>query len=116
MFARAEDGLASFCPLGCRRAKDAVGARVLTVADIGRGVKTPAVFTKMSSGTKRIVTNTKNLLSFDRPDPLDGKAGRKYAFHPDAKKPGFFYKLFHPAPAPPPQTIGEWMSLEQVHP
>jgi hypothetical protein len=31
-------------------------------------------------------------------------------------EPGFFKKLFYPAPTPPPKTVEEWMSLEQVHP
>jgi hypothetical protein len=114
--ARAEGGLSSLCPLGCCHAKETSRANISTVANSGGGVKTPAVFTKMSSGTKQIVTNTKNLFSFRKPGASDEKAGGKYAFRPDHKEPGFFYKLFHPEPTPPPRTIDEWLSLEQVHP
>lgn len=32
------------------------------------------------------------------------------------EEPTFWQKLFGTEPAPPPRTVGEWMSLEQIHP
>lgn len=114
--ALAQCGLSSWCPFGCCRRGPEAAASVTEVADTGTGVKSPAVLTKVSSGTRRFVTGTMNLLSFKSAARKQNPSPATRAIQPDHKQPGFFYKLFHPAPPPPPKTIDEWMSLEQIHP
>ncbi len=116
--AQAQCDLLSWCPFGCHGCKADPGpdVSVTPVADTGRGVWSPAVFTKVSGGTKRFVDGTKNLLSFKKPAPKRTLGLTGSPIGPKPKEPGFFYKLFHPAPPPPPRTIDEWMSLEQIHP
>ncbi len=114
--APAQCDLLSWCPFGCHGCKTDTDTGVTPVADTGRSVRSPAVFTKVSTGTKRFVTGTKNLLSFKKPAAKRPPGSAKYSLRSNHKEPGFFYKLFHPEPPPPPRTIDEWMSLEQVHP
>ncbi len=103
-------GWPSWCPFGSHGNHSPFSS----VADHGGG--SPAVLTKMGSSTKRLVNNTKNLLSFDRSNSKASAPTVGYSTHIQHKEPGFFYRMFHPPPPPPPQTVKEWMSLEQVHP
>ncbi|MGD9721629.1 MAG: hypothetical protein AB7O59_05925 [Pirellulales bacterium] len=106
-----------WCPWGCCGGQSASAAPVTNVANTGQGVRSPAMITKVGTSTKRLVTNTKNLLTFNK--PLSAKKAGTSAMtvgRPPYKEPGFFYKLFHPEPPPPPRTIEEWMSLKQIHP
>jgi hypothetical protein len=82
---------------------------------------TPTVFNKMSAGTKRLVSNTKDALTPDKkptkkPTKKSGSTTVRKAKRPPAPKQGFFKQLFNPEPPPPPETVQEWMSLEQVYP
>lgn len=114
--AQAQCCLSSLCPFGCHGCKSDPEATVTQVADRGTGLQSPAVLTKVGSGTKRFMNGTMNLLSFKKPTEKRAAPQSKYSFRRDNKQPGFFYKLFHPAPPPAPRTIKEWMSLEQIHP
>jgi hypothetical protein len=78
--------------------------------------KSPTMIGKMSHGTKKLMTNTKNLLTFKKSAANQNTMTAGYTTRTKHKEPGFFYKLFHPEPPPPPQTVKEWMSLEQIHP
>ena len=97
------------------RGESQVGPTVPVVQVANKGAsKTPTVFAKMSSGTKRFVNNTKNIFS-----PKKNSKGRSATGLVSRQKPpepGFFHKLFDPEPPPPPRTIDEWMSLKQIHP
>ena len=64
-----------------------------------------------------MVDGTKNMFSSKKkaPKKVTGTTGI-YTMHPKQEEPGFFHKLFHPEPPPPPKTIDEWMSLKQIHP
>lgn len=106
-------GLPSWCPWGCG-AKHTSAMPVVSVANRG-AASSPAVITKINSGTKRLVSNTKNLLTFNKPSAA-GTSSANYSTTRKPKEPGFFYKLFHPEPPLPPQTVKEWMSLEQIRP
>jgi hypothetical protein len=113
--ARAEG--AWWCPLGCCSHAETPQASVTRVANVTTPAKKPQVLTKVSAGTKRFVAGTKNMLSLKKPAPA--KRTGTTATHSARSKheePGFFYKLFHPEPPPPPETIEEWMSLKQIHP
>ncbi len=114
--AQAQNCLSRLCPFGCCHAKGGADAPITHVADSGQGTQTTAVFNKVGSGTRRFIANTRDLFTFGKPSGAPASAGGKYAFRSSPKKPGFFYKLFHPEPPPPPKTVDEWMSLEQIHP
>lgn len=82
---------------------------------------TPTVLDKMSAGTKRFVSNTKDALTpkkltAKKPAKKSGTSTARKAKRPEPPKQGFFKQLFNPDPPPPPKTVEEWMSLEQVHP
>ncbi len=89
-----------------------------TSAKGGSAFKKPAVLTKMSSGTKRMVTNTKNLLSPKMPskEPKLGVTSIKRAEKQQAPQQSWFGRMFNPQPTPPPRTMGEWMALDQPLP
>jgi hypothetical protein len=77
----------------------------------------PAVFAKMTHGTKRFVSNTKNLFVPKKPPAKRrGLTATYHAHRPEPPKQSFFKRLFGPEPPPPPKTVNEWMSLEQMHP
>jgi hypothetical protein len=77
---------------------------------------TPTIFTRMGSGTKRLMTNTKSLLTFQKPATAKSAKKTQTATRGAQEKPGFFHRMFYPEPPPPPKTVDEWMSLEQIHP
>jgi hypothetical protein len=95
-------------------AKPTSDAKLTTATN---SAKTPPVFTKVSDGTKSFFTSTKNIFSSKK-----GKSSQHsgvtshYSTRNKQPEPGFFKKLFYTQPAPPPKTVEEWMSLEQVHP
>lgn len=77
----------------------------------------PQVFSKMGDGTKKLVSNTKNLFVAKKPPVKKrGVTATHRAPKPEVQKQSFFKRIFNPEPPPPPRTVGEWMSLEQVHP
>jgi hypothetical protein len=89
-------------------------ASAVKTHNVSQTSRTPAVFARMAGGTKRMVNNTKNLLT-----PKKQSAGHVQshsANKPQAPKQSFFGRLFRPEPTPPPRTVGEWMQLDQVHP
>jgi hypothetical protein len=102
-----------WCPFGSCGASGG-GASVVPVAN-QTTYKSPTVIAKMGYGTKKLMTNTKNLLTFNKSGNQNTMTAG-YSTRTKHKEPGFFYKLFHPEPPPPPQTVKEWMSLEQIHP
>lgn len=106
-------GWPSWCPFGSDGNHGGTSSPT-SVADHGGG--SPAVLAKMGTSTKRFVNNTKNLLSFNKSGTRAATPTVGYSTHAQHKEPGFIYKLFHPEPPLPPQTVKEWMSLEQVHP
>lgn len=114
--ARADCCRSSWCPFGSHAAKQPAPA-VSNVSETRGAAQSPPVLANMGTSTKRFVSNTKNLLSFKKPATTkqSGTTAR-YSLRPNRDEPGFFYKLFHPEPPPPPKTIDEWMSLEQIHP
>ena len=117
--ARAESDSSWWCPFGCCHANpDKPGASVTQVSNTSSAAKKPAVLTKVSASTKRLVNGTKNMLSFKKPTAPVKRSGviATHSSRPKQEAPGFFQKLFHPEPPPPPKTIEEWMSLKQVHP
>jgi hypothetical protein len=99
------------------RGESRVGMTVplVQVANSGGSNKTPTVFAKMNSSTKRFVNNTKSIFS-PKKKSSKGKSATGLVSRQKPPEPGFFYKLFHPEPPPPPRTIDEWMSLKQIHP
>ena len=103
-----------WCPFGSCGASGGE-ASVVPVAN-HTAYKSPNVMAKMGNGTKKLVTNTKNLLTFNKSGTNQNTMTAGYSTRTKHKEPGFFYKLFHPEPPPPPQTVKEWMSLEQIHP
>ncbi len=80
--------------------------------------KTPAVLTKMTSSTKRLVTNTKSLLvpkKASEPPKLGAvRVNQAAKYHPPEQ--GFWERFFNPQPAPPPRTMAEWMALDHPRP
>jgi hypothetical protein len=77
----------------------------------------PQVFTKMGDGTKKLVSNTKNLFVAKKPPVKKrGVTATHRAAKPEVPKQSLFKRMFNPEPPPPPRTVGEWMSLEQIHP
>jgi len=93
-------------------------AAATTPAKGGSAFKKPAVLTKMSSGTKRMVKNTKNLLTPKKPakEPKLGVTSTKRAEKRQPPQQSWFGRMFNPQPTPPPRTMGEWMALEQPLP
>jgi hypothetical protein len=85
--------------------------------EVSQSSRTPAVFAKMSDGTKRLVGNTKKLFVPAKP-PVKrrGVTATHPARRPEPPKQSFFKRLFNPEPPPPPKTVNEWMSLKHVHP
>lgn len=80
-------------------------------------LKTPPVVSKMSDGTKRLLSSpTKMFKPKPKPIKKSGTTNIIKAKRPEAEKQGFFKSMFSPEPPPPPKTIKEWMSLKQVHP
>jgi hypothetical protein len=102
------------CPWGSCGASGGE-ASVVPVAN-QTAYKSPTVIAKMGYGTKKLMTNTKNLLTFNKSADNQNTMTAGYSTRTKHKEPGFFYKLFHPEPPAPPQTVKEWMSLEQIHP
>jgi hypothetical protein len=85
--------------------------------NVSQSSHTPAVFARMAGGTRRMVTNTKNLFTPKKqPVKRQGATTSHSAKKPEPPKQSFFKQLFHPEPPPPPKTVGEWMTLDQVHP
>lgn len=79
--------------------------------------KGPSVLDKMNAGTKRLVDNTKKLFTPDKPPVKKrGVTAVRRAQKPKPPQQSFFGRLFNPQPPPPPQTIDEWMSLDQLRP
>lgn len=95
-------------------AKQTSDAKLTTAANSG---KNAPVLTKVSDGTKSFFTSTKNMFSSKKgkSSPPNGFTSQ-YTTRKKQAEPGFFKKLFYPAPTPPPKTVEEWMSLEQVRP
>lgn len=89
-----------------------------TTSAKGGSAKKPAVLTKVSSGTKRMVRNAKNLLTPKKPpkEPKLGVTSTKRAARPQPPQQNWFGRTFNPQPTPPPRTMGEWMALEQPLP
>lgn len=105
-----------WCPWGCCAKSAAPAASVTPVSQTT--TKQPSMFAKMSSGTRRLVSGTMGVFT-PKKAPAKKKVGGTTAVHSTkakAEEPGFFYKMFHPEPPPPPKTIKEWMSLQKVHP
>jgi hypothetical protein len=77
----------------------------------------PAVVTKMTNGTRRLVSNTKNMLMPSKPATVR-KSGTTAIHKKNAteNKPGFFKSWFAPQPPQTPRTIKEWMALKQPKP
>ena len=86
------------------------------VANTKGANNTPTVFAKMSSGTKRFVNSTKSIFSPKKSSSKSSHSATGLVSRHKPPEPGFFHKLFHPEPPPPPRTIDEWMSLKQIHP
>jgi len=78
---------------------------------------TTPMFTRMTDGTKKFVNNTKSLFVPKKP-PVKrrGVTATHRAVRPEPPKQSFFKRMFNPEPPPPPRTVNEWMSLEQIHP
>jgi hypothetical protein len=77
----------------------------------------PAVVSKMTDGTRRLVSNTKSMLMPSKPAPVR-KSGTTAIHKKNAteNKPGFFTSWFAPKPPQTPRTIKEWMALKQPKP
>ncbi len=107
------EGFAPFDCLCCGR-HESQGVQTTNVSNTS---KTPQVFAKMTSGTKRFVTGTKNLFVAKKPPTKTrGVTATRRAARYEPPKQGFFKRWFNPEPPPPPRTIEEWMSLDQIHP
>lgn len=114
--ARGADGRSPFSWLGFGRGE----SQPAKTANVSSKSKTPPVFAKMTDDTRRLMSNTKNLFVPKKPKKTPSKKRGVTATHRDVRheppKQSFFQRLFNPEPPPPPRTIDEWMSLEQVHP
>jgi hypothetical protein len=79
--------------------------------------KKPTMLAKMTSAPKRLITNTKNMLTPKKPPK---KRQGVTAIHKDEKpqppQQSLWGRIFDPQPTPPPSTVSEWMALEQVRP
>jgi hypothetical protein len=83
----------------------------------GSGLKMPPLLTKMSSGTKRVVTGTKNLVTPKKPPKkTSGVVAVRKAEKSRPPQQSMLGRIFNPQPTQPPSTVAEWMSLEQVKP
>lgn len=83
----------------------------------GSLLKAPPVVGKMTNGTKRLLTNPTSIFK-PKPKQVNKSGTTKVtkAKRSEPGKQGFFKSMFNPEPPPPPKTIKEWMSLEQIHP
>jgi hypothetical protein len=100
--------------LGIGRKSETQGARITSVS---KSQQTPTVLTKISQAPRQLVNNTKNLfVSKKQPSRKGASTVIKRQPRTEQKQPGFFKQLFRPEPPPPPRTVEEWMSLEQIHP
>lgn len=92
-------------------------AKTTNASGTSKSTKTPQVVTKMTDGTKRLVSNTTNIFTPGKTTTRkSGTTGIEIAKKPPQEKQGFFKSMFNPEPPPPPKTIKEWMSLKQIHP
>lgn len=92
-------------------------AKTTNAAGTSKSIKTPQVVTKMTDGTKRLVSNTTNIFTPGKTTTRrSGTTNVEKAKKPPQEKQGFFKSMFNPEPPPPPKTIKEWMSLKQIHP
>lgn len=83
----------------------------------GTGLKMPTLVTKMSNGTKRLVTGTKDLITPDKPpQKTQGLVAVRKADKPKPPQQSLLGRIFNPKPTPPPSTVSEWMALDQVKP
>lgn len=97
--------------------KDKARAKTTNASGTSKSIKTPQVVTKMSDGTKRLVSNTTNIFTPGKTTTRkSGTTNVEKAKKPPQEKQGFFKSMFNPEPPPPPKTIKEWMSLKQIHP
>ena len=119
--AAADSGCCGLCGLACwcpwRSSAETVSLNEVPTHTVAR--KTPAkstsLATKMSNSTKRLASNTKDMLTPKKSSSRDTKVVQSSKTSRE-QKPGFFKSMFSPEPPPPPKTIKEWMSLKQVHP
>lgn len=81
-------------------------------------LKAPPVVGRMTDGTKRLLSSPTSLFKKTKPKQVKTSGATKItkAKRTEPEKQGFFKSLFNPEPPPPPKTIKEWMSLEQIHP
>lgn len=81
-------------------------------------LKAPPVVGKMTSGTKRLLTSPTSLFKKTKPKQVKTSGVTKVtkAKRNESEREGFFKSIFNPEPPPPPRTIDEFMSLEQIHP
>jgi hypothetical protein len=85
--------------------------------EVSQKSHTPAVFAKMTDGTKRFVGSTKKMfVPAKAPVKRRGVTATHHAQKPEPPKQNFFKRLFSAEPPPPPKTVNEWMSLDHVHP
>jgi hypothetical protein len=99
------------------KGKPKAQAKTTNAAGTSKSTKTPQVVTKMTDGTKRLVSNTTNVFTPSKTTTRkSGTTGMEIAKKPPQEKQGFFKSMFNPEPPPPPKTIKEWMSLKQIHP
>ena len=92
-------------------------AKTTNASGTSKSIKTPQVVTKMTDGTKRLVSNTTNIFTPGKTTTRkSGTTNVEKAKKPPQEKQGFFKSMFNPEPPPPPKTIKEWMSLKQIHP
>jgi hypothetical protein len=93
-------------------------AKTTNASGTSKSIKTPQVVTKMTDGTKRLVSNTANVFTPGKTTTTrkSGTTGFVKAQKPPQEKQGFFKSMFNPEPPPPPKTVKEWMSLKQIHP
>ena len=107
------EGFSPFSWLGFGRTE----SQDVRTTNVSKTSKTPQVFAKMTSGTKRFVDGTKNLFVAKKPPAKTrGVTATRRAKRYEPPKQSFFKRWFNPEPPPPPRTIEEWMSLEQIHP
>ena len=107
-------GVGSWFGLG---GKEVASASPKKDANATTASKTPQLLSKMTGGTKRLVSNTTGMF---KPKTVttrkSGLTGVQKAKKPEQPKQGLIQSMLHPEPPPPPKTIKEWMSLKQIHP
>jgi len=92
-------------------------AKTTNASGTSKSKGTPQVVTKMTDGTKRLVSNTANIFKPGTTTTRrSGTTNVETAKKPEQEKQGFFKSIFNPEPPPPPKTVKEWMSLKQIHP